>query len=249
MKSPRSIRLLWLIVILILSLSCSIDMGTTPTAAPIVIPPTAMLQRTAIPPTPIPTDTPVPTPVPTKGPTIIDDDFSTDTGRFKCDNCVIEDGSLIIGPFPMVDSYQPFMTICSDCGSVTNYKMSVDTWYIVGNSSFGFGFVLRDSEKDEDLYLAVTTWQVYNVFSYDPTVGGGWGWKTILGNWNKGSMTAGRGINHVEVLMQNSQLSITINDTLNRLVDLPSGSGQVGLYVSMFEVGAGFDNFHFEELP
>jgi len=217
---------------------------------PTAVPPTGAPPPTAVPPTAVPpTDTPAPTITPTPGPIVIDDDFSTDSGRFKCSNCVINGGELIIGPFPLVDSYEPFSAICSDCGTVSNYKMSVDTWYIEGNSNFGFGLVLRDSEKDSDLYLAVSTWLVYNVFSFDPTVGGGWGWETLIGNWTKGGLVAGRGINHVEVLMQDSKLSITINGNFSRIVDLPGGSGQVGLYVSVFEVGAGFDNFHFEELP
>jgi hypothetical protein len=126
--------------------------------------------------------------------------------------------------------------------------MSADIWYVAGNSNFGYGLVLRDDNK-ENLYLAVSSWLVYNVFSFDPSAGGGAGWKTLIGNWTKGGLVAGRGINTVEVVMQDSTLSITINGKLNRNIDLPSGSGQVGLYVSNWETGAGFDNFHFEELP
>jgi len=254
MQIRKSTRLPWLVVLFVLILSCSIGpTAAQPTAAPVIQPtavPPTVAPPTAVPPTALPpTDTPAPTITPTPGPIVIDDDFSTDSGRFKCSNCVINGGELIIGPFPLVDSYEPFSAICSDCGTVSNYKMSVDTWYIEGNSNFGFGLVLRDSEKDSDLYLAVSTWLVYNVFSFDPTVGGGWGWETLIGNWTKGGLVAGRGINHVEVLMQDSKLSITINGNFSRIVDLPGGSGQVGLYVSVFEVGAGFDNFHFEELP
>jgi len=35
---------------------------------------------------------------------------------------------LTIGSFPMADSYEPFAALCSDCGTVSNYKMSADIW-------------------------------------------------------------------------------------------------------------------------
>jgi hypothetical protein len=253
MQNRKSTNLLWLAIIFCLTLSCSIGPAAVqPTTAPVIqptaVPPTAA-PPTAVPPTAVPpSDTPVPTITPTPGPVIVDDDFSTDTGRFKCDKCVVSGGELTIGPFPLVDSYKPFSALCSDCGTVTNYKMSADIWYVEGNSNFGYGLVLRDNNK-ENIYLAVSSWLVYNVFSFDPSAGGGAGWKTLIGNWTKGGLVAGRGINSVEVVMQDSTLSITINGKLNRNIDLPSGSGQVGLYVSNWETGAGFDNFHFEELP
>lgn len=253
MQIRKSTRLPWLIVLFVLILSCSVGpTAAPPTAAPVIQPtavPPTVAPPTAVPPTAVPpTDTPVPTITPTPGPVVVDDDFSTDTGRFKCDKCVISGGELTIGPFPMVDSYKPFAALCSDCGTVSNYKMSADIWYVEGNSSFGYGLVLRDDQK-ENVYLAISSWLVYNVFRFGPSAGGGWGWETLIGNWAKGGLVAGRGINSVEVLMQDSALSITINGNLSRIVDLPGGSGQVGLYVSNWETGAGFDNFHFEELP
>ena len=250
MKSARSTRLLWLVVIMILSLSCSINMGNTPTAAPIVIPPTAIPQPTAIPPTPIPTDTPIPTAVPTKGPTIIDDNFNADTGRFKCETCIVAGGELTMGPFSLVDSWKPFIALCNDCGSIKNYKMSVDTWYESGNSQFGWGLVVRQDEKTTYL-LAASSWLVYNVFSFDlgSASSGGVGYRTLIGNWSKGGLVAGRGINHLEVVMQDSSMAISINGMLIRNLDLKASSGQVGLWVGNWETSASFDNFHFEELP
>ncbi len=253
MQIRKFTRLPWLVVLFVLILSCSIGpTAAQPTAAPVIQPtaaPPTVAPPTAVPPTSVPpTDTPVPTITPTPGPVVVDDDFSTDAGRFKCDKCVINGGELTIGSFPMVDSYEPFAALCSDCGTVSNYKMSADIWYVEGNSNFGYGLVLRDDQK-ENIYLAISSWLVYNVFSFDPSAGGGWGWETLIGNWTKGGLVAGRGINSVEVLMQDSALSITINGNFSRIVDLPSGSGQVGLYVSNWETGAGFDNFHFEELP
>lgn len=253
MKNPRLTRLLWLVAALALSISCTIGSTATPTQAPIVIQPTAISQPTAIPPTAIPptavpsTDTPAPTP--TKGPVIIDDDFSADNGRFKCDSCVVEGGQLTVGPFAYVDSYEPFTAICSDCGTVTNYKMSVDIWFVDGNTTFGFGLLLRDSKDGLDLFMTSTTWQVYNVFSFDPKAGGGAGWDSLIGGWKQGPMKPSRGVNTFEALVKDSKLTVTINGDLLRTVDLPKGSGQVGMYVSNFQVGAGFDNFHFEELP
>lgn len=254
MKNARLTRLLWLVAALILTISCTIGSSTTPTQAPpIVIQPTAISQPTAIPPTAVPptavppTDTPMPTA--TQGPVIIDDDFSADNGRFKCDKCTVEGGQLLMGPFEYVDSYEPFKTICSDCGTVTNYKMSVDAWYVEGNTSFGFGLTLRDSEDSLDIFATVTTWQVYNVFSFDPKAGGGAGWDSLIGGWKQGPMKPGRGINTIEVQVKDSSVTVTINGDMLRTVNLPKGSGQVGMYVSNFQVGAAFDNFHFEELP
>ncbi len=250
MKNARHVRWFSLIVIATLLMGCSMG-AAAPTATPVPptntpIPPTA----TPVPPTatPLPTETPLPTPTP--GPIVIDDDFSVDNGRFKCDNCVVEGGILTVGPFEYIDSREPFKAICSDCGIAKKFKMSVDVWYTEGNNSYGFGVLLRDSESenDEDLFATVTTNQKYNVFRFDPTVGGGVGWTSMIGGWKLGPMRPGRGVNNIEYVMDNLTLTVTINGDFLRTVDIPSGSGQVGLYVSNFMVGAAFDNFHFEEI-
>ena len=177
--------------------------------------------------TPAPTDTPVPTITPTTGPIIVDDDFSTDSGRFQCDSCVVKDGALIMGPFTAVDSFKPFFALCNDCGIATNYKMSVDTWYADGRSDFGFGLLLRE-HGDSPIFLATSTWLVYNVFSFDTSVKGGRGWESLMGDWSEGGLRAGRGINNLEVVMQTvdgkTKLSISINGKVRRTLDLPAGS-------------------------
>lgn len=250
-------RLMYFSLFLILLLiACG---GTAPAAKPAdtVPPPATDTAIPTIPPptatdTPTPTDTPIPTITPTTGPIIVDDDFSTDSGRFKCDSCIVKDGVLVIGPFTPIDSYQPFFALCSDCGVVTNYKMSVDTWYADGRSDFGFGLLLRDHEKTP-IILAASTWLVYNVFSFDTAVAGGQGWESLIGGWSEGGLRAGRGINNLEVIMRTAdgktQLSITINGKVRRSLDLPAGSGQVGLFVGTYHTSSTFDNFHFEELP
>jgi hypothetical protein len=163
----------------------------------------------------------------------------------------VKDGALIMGPFAAVDSYEPFFALCNDCGNATNYKMSVDTWYVDGRSDFGFGLLLR-AHDESPLFLATSTWLVYNVFSFNTSVNGGYGWESLMGDWSEGGLRAGRGINNLEVVMQTTDgkttLSITINGKARRSVDIPAGSGQVGLYVGTYHTNSAFDNFHFEEL-
>jgi hypothetical protein len=251
MKNARHARWLSLTVIAMLLVGCSMG-AAAPTATPVPptdtpIPPTA----TPVPPTdtPAPTDTPLPTATPS--PVLIDDDFSADAGRFKCENCVIQDGALTVGPFAVVDSYEPYMAICSDCGKASNFKMSVDTWYVEGNSNSGFGVILSTGGS-YSFFMAVSSWQLYNVLAYDPSVGGGRGWYTILGNWSKGGLKAGRGVNHIDVVMKTtggrSNLTLTINNDFTRNVEFDGISGEVGVYVGRWEIGAAFDNFHYEEI-
>lgn len=249
MGPSRSMRLIMLGVCVILTLACSINWGTEPTQVQFTAPPTKPIPTNTQPiPTVKPTDTPVPTPIPTKGPAIIDDDFSTDTGRFKCDNCVVSGGGLTVGPFAMVDSWAPFVAMCSDCGSHPNYKMSVQTWYAAGNSNRGFGLVVRREKKF--MYLvAMSSWQLYNVFEFDQTAGGGAGYRSMIGNWSKGGLGAGRAVHFIDIQMMNGSMTLTINKDFTRTFELPGGSGEVGLWVGSWETSASFDNFHYEELP
>jgi hypothetical protein len=112
--------------------------------------------------------------------------------------------------------------------------------------------LLRDHEKTP-IILAASTWLVYNVFSFDTSVAGGQGWASLMGGWSEGGLRAGRGINNLEVIMRTAdgktQLSITINGKVRRTLDLPAGSGEVGLFVGTYHTSSTFDNFHFEELP
>jgi hypothetical protein len=247
MKIARSTRFLWLAILLAMAAGCTMG-PAVPTATPV---PTETYTPSPVPPTetPIPTNTSTPTITPTPGPVVIDDDFSADSGRFTCEKCVVSDGKLTMGSFAMVDSYTPFVAICQDCGSFTNYKMSVDTWYESGNSSFGWGLVIRQDEETTHL-LAATSWQVYNIFSFDRSTEsqGGRGYKTIIGNWSKGGLSAGRNVNRLEIVMQGSSMAVWINGKLIRNIDLKVNNGQVGLWVGNWETSANFDNFHFEEI-
>jgi hypothetical protein len=47
--------------------------------------------------------------------------------------------------------------------------------------------------------------------------------------------------------MKGSSMTILINELNIRTLDLPTKSGQVGLWVGNWETSATFDNFHFEE--
>ncbi len=250
MKGSKSTRLLWLAVCMILTLGCSIAFSNEPTQAPAAVPPTSAPIATAIPPTPTvnPTNTAVPTPIPTQGPIVVDDDFSTDAGRFKCASCDISGGGLTVGPFAMVDTWAPFVVICSDCGIHPNYKMSVETWYASGNSSRGFGLVVRQDKKFTYL-VAMSSWQLYNVFEFDRTAGGGAGYRTLIGNWSKGGLGAGRAVHFIDITMMNGSMTLIINKSFSRTFDIPSDSGEVGVWVGSWETSASFDNFHYEELP
>jgi hypothetical protein len=148
----------------------------------------------------------------------------------------------------LIDSWEPFIVLCSDCGKSTNYKMSVDMWYNSGNSNFGWGLVVRQDDKTAYL-VAASSWLYYNVFSFDlsSASSGGVGYDSLIGRWSKGGLVAGRGVNHFEIVMNGSSMSISINELNIRTLDLPITSGQVGLWVGNWETSATFDNFHFEE--
>ena len=217
----------------------------TDTAVPTVPPPTATD-------TPVPTDTPIPTITPTTGPIIIDEDFSTDNGLFKCDFCKVSDGALLMGPYPIANTYNAYYAICSQCGIAKNYKMSVDTWFIEGQSDRGFGMLLRENDG-KLIDLELLTWQAYGVWTFDPTEAGGVGWGAITDGWVEGWVKAGRSVNHIDVVMktENGQmtLTVTMNNKGGRTMKVEAGSGNVGLLVGMHSLGVAFDNFHFEELP
>jgi hypothetical protein len=245
----------------LLTVACG---GTAPAAKPVdtALPPppaTDTIVPTIPPPTatntPTPTDTAVPTITPTTGPIIIDDDFSTDNGLFKCDFCKVSDGALLMGPYPIELKGNPYFAICSKCGTATNYKMSVDTWYIEGASDRGFGLLLRENDG-KLIDLEVSTWQVYGVWTYDPTIATtspSKGWGAITDGWVEGWLKPGRAVNHVDVLVktENNQMTVTvtINNKGGRTLKIDSGSGNVGILVGMHSLGVAFDNFHFEELP
>jgi hypothetical protein len=229
-------------LILIVGLAC----GTTSTATDSPANPVTTPSNTP----PPPTNTPAPTATitPTPGPIVVDDDFSTDTGRFECGLCEVTGGELHIGPYPSQDSYEAFFAICEDCGTPSNFKLSFDARYASGYADRGFGAILREN-NGSFIDLEITTWLVYGVWHYDASLSNSaWAWDTAYtAGWVQGGLKGGSQTNHVEAVVQGDQLRISING-VDRLVTIPSGQGRVGLMVGMHSLEIAFDNFHFEEL-
>jgi hypothetical protein len=243
------------LLIAVASAGCIPSFAAAPTA-------TAQPLPTQVPPTEVPTNTPppptatatlpptlTPTITPTPGPIVVNDDFSTDTGRFKCDLCVVKDGELFIGPYPATDSYVAYYALCNDCGSPTNYDMSFDARFVSGASDRGFGAILRENDGSF-IDLEITTWLVYGVWHYNAALANsGYAWDDAYTyGWVQTSLKGGTQTNHVEIINQNGSLSVKINGKTS-LVTIPKGNGHVGLIVGMHSLGVAFDNFHFEEKP
>jgi hypothetical protein len=220
-------------------------------------------EAAAVPPTPAPTEppaatatpaatnTPEPTATPA-GPVVISEDFSSDTGRFKCDKCEIRDGVLAMGPYPATDSFEAYYAICNDCPAVANYKMSVDATFNDGASDRGFGLLLRENDGSF-IDVEILTWQYFGVWHFDASLGknsgSAWDKSYTPGGWVQGGLKAGRQTNHIEVtLTGGTSLRVVMNGRGGRTVELPNGTGKVGLIVGMHSLGVIFDNFTFEEI-
>ena len=203
--------------------------------------------------TPIPTETPIPTAIATPGQIVIQDDFSTDTGRWiECGQCRIENGTLKMGPYPISDKGEGYLAICADCGVVQDYKMGVDATFVDGYTDRGFGLLLRESAGDY-VDVEITTWQVYGAWIYDKSRNA---WGSILGGdpWKlSGTLYPSYGTNRLEVEVTSSGGTSTVNITINgQLVNtgtMPAVSGRVGLVVGLHSLGVTFDNFYFEGTP
>jgi hypothetical protein len=200
--------------------------------------------------TPLPTATLSPTPTVTPGPLVIRDDFSSDTGRWiECGMCLIENGVLKMGPYPISDKGEGYLAICADCGVAQDYKMGVDATFKDGYTDRGFGLVLREQNGDY-ADVEITTWQVYGGWTYDKSTNlwgdllGGDGWRS------SGTLYPSYGTNRleVEVKSQNgkSMLTVHINGQLVSTSEMPAISGRVGLVVGLHSLGVEFDNFYFE---
>ena len=205
------------------------------------------------------TSTPSPTATVTPGPLVIDDDFSSVNPRWlDCGVCAVKNGALIVGPYPASNSLKGYITLCKDCGVAHEYKMSVDATYASGPSDRGFGFVLREN-NGSFIDLEITTWQVYGVWHYDSTGGDAEiAWRSLLpkGFTPSGYLYPAQLTNHVEAEVKASQVSankdlvkISFNGTLLNTVEIPGGSGRVGLAVGLHSISVAFDNFHFEAMP
>jgi hypothetical protein len=219
---------------------------------------TALAVPTATP-TVTSTSTPPPTLTATPGPLVIDDDFSTLHSRWQgCDICAIKDGGLVFGPHPSSDSAKGYFTLCDDCGNVHEYKMSVDATFVSGVSDRGFGFILREADG-KFIDLEITTWQLYGVWFYDPQGGDAWNaWTSLLSKsyLPTGYLNPGVIKNNIEVQMiasdtneEKDLVKISFNGTLLNTIEIPKGSGRVGLGVGLHSIGVAFDNFHFESMP
>jgi hypothetical protein len=207
-------------------------------------------------PTPTPVARLTPTPVSTPGPYVIEDDFSTLNPRWQgCAVCAVKGGRMLMGPYPSSDSLRGYIAICKDCGSVREYKMSVDAVFLSGASDRGFGFVLREWDGNY-IALEITTWQVYGVWFFD--AGDKETWYTLLKKTfvPTGSLRPGKIKNHIDVEVAASRVDkdkdlfkISFNGVPLNTIEIPRGKGHVGLGVGLHSIGIAFDNFHFESLP
>lgn len=194
-----------------------------------------------------PTITPIPTLTP--GPRIIQDDFSTDTGRWvDCGQCKIENGAMRMGPYPISNDGGGYIAICNDCGQPGNYKMGVDATFVDGYTDRGFGLVLRE-QNGSYLDVEITTWQYYGawIFDNDKKQWGAFftdGWKPT------GSLNPSAQTNRLETELVSKDgkdtITIRINGDVVSTITSDTFSGRVGLVVGLHSLGVIFDNFYFE---
>lgn len=202
--------------------------------------------------TPLPTQTPLPLPTSTPGPVIIQDDFNTDTGRWiECAQCIIADGAMRMGPYPISNTGEAYTAICKDCGIAQDYKMGVDATFIDGYTDRGFGLLLREV-NGSFVDVEITTWQVYGVWFYDKQYNN-WGGLLESGWAPTGNLRPGANTNRLEVEVTSSggksTINIRINGQLVKNATMPAVSGRVGIVVGLHSLGVLFDNFYFEGFP
>lgn len=199
--------------------------------------------------TPSPLPTAIPTQPATPGPTIIQDDFSMDVGRWiECGQCVIENGVMRMGPYPIAMDGGGYLAICRDCGTPQDYKMGVDATFVDGYTDRGFGLAVRERDGDY-VDVEITTWQYYGawVFIKDRNI-----WDYLLNDsWKPTpNLRPGVATNRLEIEVTSKGGKSTINIYINgQLVDSPTMdavSGRVGLVVGLHSLGVVFDNFYFE---
>lgn len=202
--------------------------------------------------TPLPTQTLLPSPTSTPGPIIIQDDFSTNTGRWiECGQCVIENGVMKMGPYPITNDGGGYLAICRDCGEPQDYKMGVDATFIDGYTDRGFGLLLREVDGSY-IDVEITTWQVYGAWFFDDTRNV---WGALLSDgWKPtGNLRPSAATNRLEVEVTSSggdsTISIKINGQLVDTTTMPAVRGRVGLVVGLHSLGVLFDNFYFEGYP
>jgi len=208
-------------------------------------------------PSPIPTDTPTITPTP--GPFSFYDDFSgpNPLSSYSCDNCTVNDGRLLFGPFAPEDNIgeQFSLVLCEVCGAHIHYRVSVDATYVDGPTDrfFGIiGLVNADANKlNRVLYLGISTWQVYVIRDYDYRNG-------ILNELNSnltGYVNPTTATNHIVIEVKPSarpdfvDVYFTVNGGLLYVLYLqPAAPTLAGLGMSFHSMTVAYDNFTYEEI-
>lgn len=204
---------------------------------------TAVPTETEVPP-PTATDRPTATP----GPVVITDDFSSDLGIWTgCDFCTIDNGVMIMGPFPVSGAYIQHNLYCVPCGKVTNYRMSVDVTFVAGQSDRGYGFLVREVD-DYMLTYEITPWQTLDFWKADFNTQE---WEWINGVWT-GSANPGKVTNNIEVEVTTNannttdiRLSVSGRSPLV-IFGQPAEPGWMGLTLFGHAMEVAFDNFYFE---
>jgi hypothetical protein len=267
MKKPYMVTLL---LVILLTNGCSLGSApligglfatetptSTPTFTPTLTPIPTATQTPTLTPSPIPTDTPTITPTP--GPFSFRDDFSQANAlsRYSCDQCKIEDGRLIFGPFDPVDNIgeQFSMVLCEECGAHTYYRVSVDATYVSGPTDRFYGIIgLVDgdaSKLDRVIYLGISTWQVYVVRDYDYKNE----WLKELNSDLSGYVNPTTATNHIVIEVKPSaqpnfvDVYFTVNGGLLYVLYLqPAEPTYAGLGMSFHSMTVAFDNFVYEEI-
>lgn len=229
----------------------------TPTFTPTLTPIPTSTETPTLTPSPIPTDTPTITPTP--GPFSFKDDFSQADAlsRYTCDQCKIEDGRLLFGPFEPKDNMgeQFNLVVCEVCGEHTYYRVSTDVTYVSGPTDRFYGIVglvsAGQGRLDRVIYFGVSTWQVYTVRDYD------YG-KSLLSELNSnlsGYINPTTATNHIVIEVKPSaqpgfvDVYFTVNNGLMYILYLqPAKPTLAGLGMSFHSMTVAYDNFAYEEI-
>jgi hypothetical protein len=229
----------------------------TPTFTPTLTPVPTATETPTLTPSPLPTDTPTITPTP--GPFSFREDFSEAGAlrHFSCDQCKVENGQLLFGPFPPVDNMgeQFSMVLCEECGKHTYYRVSVDATYMDGPTDRFFG-IIGHVDGDADtlnrlIYFGVSTWQVFAIRDYNY----GKGILNELQSNLSGYIIPTRGTNHLVIEVKPSaqpdfvDVYFTVNGGLLYVLYLqPAEPTYAGLGMSFHSMTVAYDNFVYEEI-
>ena len=229
----------------------------TPTFTPTFTPIPTSTETPTLTPSPIPTDTPTITPTP--GPFSFSEDFSQPDAlsQFTCDQCRVEDGRLLFGPFAPQDNLgeQFSVVICEACGEHTYYRTSVDVTYVDGPTDRFYGMIglttVGSEQLNRLLYFGISTWQVYTIRDYDY----GKGILNELQSDLSGYINPTRATNHLVIEVKPSaqpdfvDVYFTVNNGLMYVLYLqPVKPTYAGLGMSFHSMTVAYDNFVYEEI-